>query len=206
MNPTWKLSNPKQMKFIYYVSLTGFLSFLMGNHPVLDSISTQLHSPQGVLMSLEIHQDQYGNEWIETANFEIVNDRQFIFQSPRQVLKVDGQVIYTFNPESKQVVVDQILPDEFSIIDLLRGNFEEIKVKKIENNSDSILLEFTINEMNISGSIMIQTESFIPEKLVLYYDENNQINVTINSYNKLSANKIYDEFNISEWEVIDLRN
>ena len=194
------------MKFIYYVSLTGFLSFLMGNHPVLDSISTQLYSPQGVLMSLEIHQDQYGNEWIETANFEIVNDRQFIFQSPRQVLKVDGQVIYTFNPESKQVVVDQILPDEFSIIDLLRGDFEEIKVKKIENNSDSILLEFTINEMNISGSIMIQTESFIPEKLVLYYDENNQINVTINSYNELSANKIYDEFNISEWEVIDLRN
>ena len=206
MNPTWKLSNPKQMKFIYYVSLTGFLSFLMGNHPVLDSISARLHSPQGVLMSLEIHQDQYGNEWIETANFEIVNDRQFIFQSPHQILKVDGQVIYTFNPESKQVVVDQILPDEFSIIDLLRGDFEEIKVKKIENNSDSILLEFTINEMNISGSIMIQTESFIPEKLVLYYDENNQINVTINSFNELSANKIYDEFNISEWEVIDLRN
>ena len=194
------------MKFIYYVSLTGFLSFLMGNHPVLDSISTQLHSPQGVLMSLEIHQDQYENEWIETANFEIVNERQFIFQSSHQVLKVDGQVIYTFNPESKQVVVDQILPDEFSIIDLLRGNFEEITVKKIENNSDSILLEFTINEMNISGSIMIQTESFIPEKLVLYYDENNQINVTINSYNELSGNKIYDEFNISEWEVIDLRN
>ena len=194
------------MKFLYYVSLTVFLSFLTGNHPVLDSISTRLHSPQGVLMSLEIHQDQYGNEWIETANFEIVNERQFIFQSSHQVLKVDGQVIYTFNPESKQVVVDQILPDEFSIIDLLRGNFEEITVKKIENNSDSILLEFTINEMNISGSIMIQTESYIPEKLVLYYDENNQINVTINSFNELSANKIYDEFNISEWEVIDLRD
>ena len=206
MNPTWKLSNPRQMKFLYYVSLTVFLSFLTGNHPVLDSISTRLHTPRGVLMSLKIHQDQYGNEWIETANFEIVNERQFIFQSSHQVLKVDGQVIYTFNPESKQVVVDQILPDEFSIIDLLRGNFEEITVKKIENNSDSILLEFTINEMNISGSIMIQTKSFIPEKLVLYYDENNQINVTINSFNELSANKIYDEFNISEWEVIDLRN
>ena len=174
------------MKFIYYVSLTIFLSFLMGNHPVLDSMSARLHTSQGVL--------------------EIVNERQFIFQSPHQILKVDGQVIYTFNPESKQVVVDQILPDEFSIIDLLRGDFEEITVKKIEDNSDSILLEFTINEMNISGSIMIQTESFIPEKLVLYYDENNQINVTINSYNELSANKIYDEFNISEWEVIDLRN
>lgn len=194
------------MKCINCVSLTVFLSLLEASHPVLDSISARLHTSQGVIMSLEIHQDQYGNEWIETANFEIVNERQFIFQSSYQVLKVDGQVIYTFNPESKQVVVDQILPDEFSIIDLLRGNFEEITVKKIENNSDSILLEFTINEMNISGSIMIQTESFIPEKLVLYYDENNQINVTINSFNELSANKIYDEFNISEWEVIDLRN
>ncbi len=194
------------MKCINCVSLTVFLSLLEASHPVLDSISARLHTSQGVIMSLEIHQDQYGNEWIETANFEIVNERQFIFQSSHQVLKVDGQVIYTFNPESKQVVVDQILPDEFSIIDLLRGNFEEITVKKIENNSDSILLEFTINEMNISGSIMIQTESFIPEKLVLYYDENNQINVTINSFNELSANKIYDEFNISEWEVIDLRN
>ena len=194
------------MKCINCVSLTVFLSLLEASHPVLDSISARLHTSQGVIMSLEIHQDQYGNEWIETANFEIVNERQFIFQSSHQVLKVDGQVIYTFNPESKQVVVDQILPDEFSIIDLLRGNFEEITVKKIENNSDSILLEFTINEMNISGSIMIQTESFIPEKLVLYYDENNQINVTINSFNELSANKIYDEFNISEWEVIDLRD
>ncbi len=194
------------MKCINCVFLTVFLSLLEASHPVLDSISARLHTSQGVIMSLEIHQDQYGNEWIETANFEIVNERQFIFQSSYQVLKVDGQVIYTFNPESKQVVVDQILPDEFSIIDLLRGNFEEITVKKIENNSDSILLEFTINEMNISGSIMIQTESFIPEKLVLYYDENNQINVTINSFNELSANKIYDEFNISEWEVIDLRN
>ena len=194
------------MKCINCVSLTVFLSLLEASHPVLDSISARLHTSQGVIMSLEIHQDQYGNEWIETANFEIVNERQFIFQSSHQVLKVDGQVIYTFNPESKQVVVDQILPDEFSIIDLLRGNFEEITVKKIENNSDSILLEFTINEMNISGSIMIQTESFIPERLVLYYDENNQINVTINSFNELSANKIYDEFNISEWEVIDLRN
>ena len=194
------------MKCINCVSLTVFLSLLEASHPVLDSISARLHTSQGVIMSLEIHQAQYGTEWIETANFEIVNERQFIFQSSHQVLKVDGQVIYTFNPESKQVVVDQILPDEFSIIDLLRGNFEEITVKKIENNSDSILLEFTINEMNISGSIMIQTESFIPEKLVLYYDENNQINVTINSFNELSANKIYDEFNISEWEVIDLRN
>ena len=194
------------MKCINCVSLTVFLSLLEASHPVLDSISARLHTSQGVIMSLEIHQAQYGTEWIETANFEIVNERQFIFQSSYQVLKVDGQVIYTFNPESKQVVVDQILPDEFSIIDLLRGNFEEITVKKIENNSDSILLEFTINEMNISGSIMIQTESFIPEKLVLYYDENNQINVTINSFNELSANKIYDEFNISEWEVIDLRN
>ena len=194
------------MKCINCVSLTVFLSLLEASHPVLDSISARLHTSQGVIMSLEIHQDQYGNEWIETANFEIVNERQFIFQSSYQVLKVDGQVIYTFNPESKQVVVDQILPDEFSIIDLLRGNFEEITVKKIENNSDSILLEFTINEMNISGSIMIQTESYIPEKLVLYYDENNQINVTINSFNELSANKIYDEFNISEWEVIDLRD
>ena len=194
------------MKCINCVSLTVFLSLLEASHPVLDSISARLHTSQGVIMSLEIHQDQYGNEWIETANFEIVNERQFIFQSPQQVLKVDGQVIYTFNPESKQVVVDQILPDEFSIIDLLRGNFEEITVKNIENNPDSILLEFTINEMNISGSIMIQTESFIPEKLVLYYDENNQINVTINSFNELSANKIYDEFNISDWEVIDLRN
>jgi hypothetical protein len=53
---------------------------------------------------------------------------------------------------------------------------------------------------------MIQTKSFILEQLVLYYDENNQINVTINSYNELPANKIYDEFNISDWEVIDLRN
>jgi len=194
------------MKCINCVSLTVFLSLLEASHPVLDSISARLHTSQGVIMSLEIHQAQYGTEWIETANFEIVNERQFIFQSSYQVLKVDGQVIYTFNPESKQVVVDQILPDEFSIIDLLRGNFEEITVKKIENNSDSILLEFTINEMNISGSIMIQTESYIPEKLVLYYDENNQINVTINSFNELSANKIYDEFNISEWEVIDLRN
>ena len=103
-------------------------------------------------------------------------------------------------------MVDQILRDEFSIIDLLRGNFEEITVEKIENNFDSILLEFTINEINIPGSIWIQTESFIPERLVLYFDEDNQINVTINSFNELSPNKIYDEFNISGWEVIDLRN
>ena len=194
------------MKCINCVSLTVFLSLLEASHPVLDSISARLHTSQGVIMSLEIHQAQYGTEWIETANFEIVNDHQFIFQSPQQVLKVDGQIIYTFNPGSKQVVVDQILQDEFSIIDLLRGNFEEITVEKIENNSDSILLEFTINEINIPGSIWIQTESFIPERLVLYFDEDNQINVTINSFNELSPNKIYDEFNISGWEVIDLRN
>ena len=59
MNPTWKLSNPRQMKFIYYVSLTVVLSFLMGNHPVLDSISTRLHTPRGVLMNLEIYQIVY---------------------------------------------------------------------------------------------------------------------------------------------------
>ena len=194
------------MKCINCVSLTVFLSLLEASHPVLDSISARLHTSQGVLMSLEIQQDQYGTEWIETANFEIVNDHQFIFQSPQQVLKVDGQIIYSFNPGLKQVVVDQILRDEFSIIDLLRGNFEEITVEKIENNFDSILLEFTINEINIPGSIWIQTESFIPERLVLYFDEDNQINVTINSFNELSPNKIYDEFNISGWEVIDLRN
>ena len=194
------------MKCINCVSLTVFLSLLEASHPVLDSISARLHTSQGVIMSLEIHQAQYGTEWIETANFEIVNDHQFIFQSPQQVLKVDGQIIYSFNPGLKQVVVDQILRDEFSIIDLLRGNFEEITVEKIENNFDSILLEFTINEINIPGSIWIQTESFIPERLVLYFDEDNQINVTINSFNELSPNKIYDEFNISGCEVIDLRN
>ncbi|HIA30487.1 MAG TPA: hypothetical protein EYN82_02540 [Candidatus Marinimicrobia bacterium] len=194
------------MKCINCVSLTVFLSLLEASHPVLDSISARLHTSQGVIMSLEIHQAQYGTEWIETANFEIVNDHQFIFQSPQQVLKVDGQIIYSFNPGLKQVVVDKILRDEFSIIDLLRGNFEEITVEKIENNFDSILLEFTINEINIPGSIWIQTESFIPERLVLYFDEDNQINVTINSFNELSPNKIYDEFNISGWEVIDLRN
>ena len=188
------------------IILIVLLNLSFGNHPILDSLTSKILAPGVSSMDLEIVQMQYDEEWKESVTIEVVDSQQFIFSSPKQIIKVHGDLIYTFNSKAKQVVIDQIPADEFSIFDLLRGKFDGIQIEKIEADSELTLIEFIIESMNIPGMIWINTDSYLPKRIRLQYDEINHFDVQVISFKNQLKKSIYNNYSTPGWEIIDLRN
>ncbi len=182
-----------------------FLSNVKGdNNAILDSLTATLRSPAGIKMELTISQNQYDDTYIDHATLEIVNQHRYIFLSPVQTIRVDDQTVYTFTPESHQVVIDRIFPEEFSLFTLLTGDFSHLDIVKVRPSTDGTqLVEFYIHEIELSGTLQID-ETFRPVQIHLNYDEDNTIDVDVTSFDHLrQPSDIL--WTVDGWEVIDLR-
>ena len=193
------------MNRIHIASFFLVFSSLQGeNNPILDSLTSVLRDPAGVKMALTISQNQYDDSYVDYATLEIVNQHRYIFLSPAQIIRVNDQTVYTFTPESHQVVIDRLFPKEFSLFTLLTGDFSHLDILKVIPSTDGTqLIEFFIHEIELSGTLKID-EVFHPEKIHLNYDKDNTIDVDITSFNHLrQPSDIL--WAIDGWEVIDLR-
>jgi outer membrane lipoprotein-sorting protein len=199
-------SIPKRMTRIFFIISFLFVTAnLQGfNESILDSLAKKLHTADGVFMELAIRQNQLGDEWVDTASIEILNENQFLFISNEQIIKVDIDTIFTFNNVENNVVVDRFYREDFSMFKLLAGNFEHVIVKNVKRGIKLLKLDFIIEEIEAEGSIWITKRKYLPEKITII-DVDTSIEITIESFEVLPVRNNYNAYNLNGWEIIDLR-
>jgi len=130
---------------------------------------------------------------------------KFIFIATDQIIKVDTDTIYTFTPNTNQVVVDHYYRNEFNMLSMLSGNFNQIKVVDTQKRLRDTIINFTIPEIESRGKIWINSTSYFPIRMILEDDLENHTTITIDSINPLGIQNQYNDYDSNGWEIIDLR-
>jgi outer membrane lipoprotein-sorting protein len=201
MNPIYKSLN----KLILITCLVS-IGFSDNNSTLLDSMSMALHQEGGMLIDATIEQSQIENEWTDYVTVEIVDSTKFIFIATEQIIKVDTDTIYTFTPNTGQLVVDHYYRNEFNMLSLLSGNFSQIKLGEVQKRIRDMIVNFTIPQIESRGKIWINSKTYHPVRIVLEDDLENHTTITINSVQPLSYQNQYHDYNSDGWEIIDLRD
>jgi hypothetical protein len=200
MNHIYKLLN----KLLLLICLTSF-GISENKATLLDSMSAALYKDGGKLIEATIEQIQVENNWTDYITVEIVDSMKFIFIATDQIIKVDSDTIYTFTPNTNQVVIDQYYRNEFNMLSMLSGNFNQIKVVDTQKRLRDTIIDFTIPEIESRGKIWINSKSFYPIRMILEDDLENNTTITIDSINPLGIQNQYNDYDNDGWEIIDLR-
>jgi len=132
----------------------SFLSLLNANQSaILDSIRTALHQPGGLILEIKIIHQQYGQDWIENATLSIDSSGNYLIETTDQLIQVLDRDIYTWNKSGQQVVIDQINPQDISILDILTGDFNLLEIDSVENSGQVQIISFNIISAEITGLI-----------------------------------------------------
>ena len=200
MNPIYKLLN----KLLFATCLVS-VGFSDANSTLLDSMSMALHKEGGVLIDATIEQIQVENEWTDYVLVEIVDSTKFIFIATEQIIKVDTDTIYTFTPNTNQLVIDHYYRNEFNMLSLLSGNLSQIKVGEVQKRVKDMIINFTIPQIESRGKIWINSQTYHPIRIVLEDDLENHTTIIINSVKSLTYQNQYHDYDSAGWETIDLR-
>ncbi|MFQ6612820.1 MAG: hypothetical protein ACE5D2_06925 [Fidelibacterota bacterium] len=191
--------------------LLRFLSILLllapgvfGQTPSLvEKVKAVLTAKPGVILSIKIIQKQFDQSSVERGNFEIVDSGRYIFDSKEESILVDGKMIQTWNKRTRQLIIDEIVEGEFSLFDLLKGDFDQYLFTE-EDQKDG-KLDFSIPEIGISGSLFVDNPTGIPEKIIVRNGPDQSLEIEINSLKTIEAPGLFSSFNPQPLEVIDLR-
>lgn len=195
----------KSLNKLLLITCLVSIGFSDNNSTLLDSLSIALHEDGGKLIEATIEQIQVDNEWTDYVTVEIVDSNKFIFIGTEQIIKVDSDTIYTFTQNTNQLVIDHYFRNEFNMLSLLSGNFNQIKLGDIQKRLRDTIINFTIPQIESRGKIWINSKTYYPIRMILEDDLGNHTTITIDSIKPLDFQNQYRDYNSDGWEIIDLR-
>jgi len=175
------------------------------NKTVLDSISMALHPEGGVQIEATLEQNQSENSWTDYISVEIVDSTNFIFIGSDQIIKVEEDTIFTFKPNSNQVIADHYYRDEFNLLSLISGNLYQVQLGDVQKRIRDTIVNFTIPHIESRGKIWIDSNTYYPLRILLEDDLDNSSTISIDSIEPLDYEPQYYEYETDGWEIIDLR-
>ncbi len=200
MNHIYKSLN----KIVLIICLVS-IGFSQENKTVLDSVALALHKTGGTLIDATVEQRQGDDSWTDYVTVEIISSTKFIFIASEQIIKVDLDTVFTFTPNTNQLVIDHYYRDEFNLLSLFSGNLNQIKLGNIQKRVRDTIINFTIPQIESRGKIWINSKTYHPIRIVLEDDLRNHTTITINSIKPLSPQNKYQKYTEEGWEIIDLR-
>lgn len=212
MNPTWKTATGKAMKLSLApvshrtaVALVLVLTVQAGETDLLDSLHNRLTQPPGVTLIITLIQHQYEDHWETQGYLEILGPRRYFLDTDQQSVKLDGAAISTWNKARRQLILDTVVPTDFSWLDLLAGEFQDLTVKAVSHLPGTSRVDFDLRDMDLGGEIWIQNGRWVPQKLVLRSGPGQKVVVRVDSIATLTGEPRFLKFNPLAREVIDLR-
>jgi len=172
---------------------------------LLRDIREVLLQPSGVGMDIQIQQVQYEKTFAAYGYVEILGPNRYYFDSDEQTILVEDKTIKTWNKAPQQLIIDTIIEDEFSLFQLLSGNFQALELVSVDSTAETITVSFSISEMSITGELVVEASSLQPIQIQFTYDENNLFIAHISNFRVLTAPTQFQQFQPQPKEVIDLR-
>ena len=155
-------------------------------------------------MSLEFYQIQYGDHFDTAGDFYYLRDQYYFFDDTSQrIIFQDGE-ISTISKINKQIILDNIIPGEVTIFDILSGGNGFIVTQDAILEKGYYKIPFTIPSWELSGMIRILPISGRPLEIKLSSGPDQETRIIINSAEPWDSNSI-PEIDLTGFEKIDLR-
>ena len=155
-------------------------------------------------MSLEFYQIQYGDHFDTAGDFYYLRDQYYFFDDTSQrIIFQDGE-ISTISKINKQIILDNIIPGEVTIFDILSGENEFIVPRDAILEKGYYKIPFTIPSWELSGMIRVLPTSGRPLEIKLSSGPDQETRIIINSAEPWDSNSI-PEIDLTDFEKIDLR-
>ena len=155
-------------------------------------------------MSVEFYQIQYGDHFDTAGDFYYLSDQYYFFDDAAQrIIFQDGE-ISTISKINKQIILDNIIPGEVTIFDILSGENEFIVPRDAILEKGYYKIPFTIPSWELSGMIRVLPTSGRPLEIKLSSGPDQETRIKINSVEPWDSNSI-PEIDLTDFEKIDLR-
>ena len=155
-------------------------------------------------MSLEFYQIQYGDHFETAGDFYYLRDQYYFFDDAVQRIIFQDDEISTISKINKQIILDNIIPGEVTIFDILSGENEFIVPQEAILEKGYYKIPFTIPSWELSGMIRVLPTSGRPLEIKLSSGPDQETRIKINSVEPWDSNSI-PEIDLTDFEKIDLR-
>ncbi len=183
-----------------------FFSILFGNKPSnLDSLNSGLKFLRWKKVDVELNQFQYGQKYNSIISVSFIDSTEYLIESDQQNIFISVNRIKTFNKNSKQLIIDERLPEDRDIFSIISGDLSGISISNKRNENGLITFSFEMKDYKMKGNISVDSGNWHFENVVVDYDKDNWIKVQIQSWQILRGNYSFSEFGKDADEVIDLR-
>jgi len=194
------------MKFIF----KGLILLLMigisaGSNNKVENLQKFLQSGDGLTLQIEISQKQFNHQSIMRGVVEIAGIDKYLFDSENETILTQGSTIKTWNKQTRQLLLDEIIEGEFNLFQLLTGNFKGVEFTDFSPHGNKIKVNFKIEAMGFIGYIIFDSRTGRPYELSVNYSRDQSFKVLISAVSPLQSINLYNSFNPPALEVIDLR-
>ena len=190
------------------LSLYGliFFSFLKGSTlSDLDSLKIGLQFFRWKKIDVELNQFQYGQIYNSNLSVFFIDSTDYLIESKEQDIFFSGNNIKTFNKNTKQLIIDERLPEDRDFFSFLTGDISDVSISNKRNEKGLITFSFEMKDFGMKGTISVTSGNWHFENLYVVYDKDNWINLQLDSWQILRGSYIFSEFGKEAMEVIDLR-
>ena len=190
------------------LSLYGliFFSFLKGSTlSDLDSLKIGLQFFRWKKIDVELNQFQYGQIYNSNLSVFFIDSTDYLIESKEQDIFFSGNNIKTFNNNTKQLIIDERLPEDRDFFSILTGDISGVSISNKRNEKGLITFSFEMKDFGMKGTISVTSGNWHFENLYVVYDKDNWINLQLDSWQILRGSYIFSEFGKDAMEVIDLR-
>ena len=179
------------------------------NKKYLDYLSSSLTDHNGIEMKIKWSQVDGENVLSEVGVIELLGNNKYFLSTNEQSIKIDNDMIITYyKTDESKIIYDTMIDGSYDIFDFLSGNFSGFTITNSSANRETIQLDYTLNELYISGKIWIKQKTFKPVKFTIGQNPDRieqYIEVEITDYQPILDGSRFDLFAPKAKEVIDLR-
>ena len=193
-----KLKVLKKKYFYFFISI----NVLFSQDIAYKNFQTYVQSSNGSIFNIE-YQQNYLREKIESSGKFYSQNNMYIFDNEIQCIKYENGVIETINKINKQIIYDAVNERDVTIFDILIGKDDNIQINNSIIEKNGIKIPFTINELDIKGSIFTSHTNGAPKSIVFMQGRDLKVEIKINNVELDSIFKP-PKYDISNFEVINL--
>ena len=168
-----------------------------------DKFIKYIDRPDGVSVSIVIHQKQFESSIIDTGLIEIKAKDKYILDFSNESVYVDNDIIKTWNKKDGQLIIDRRIKADIAIFDLFNKDFNEMKLGVTTMQNQIIMIDFDVPKMGYKGTISMLS-SGKPKEIKIIYGPEQTVLLEVNKI-KIGGLTLYNRFNPQNVEIIDLR-
>ena len=168
-----------------------------------DKFIKYIDRPNGVSISIVIHQKQFESSIIDTGLIEIKASDKYILDFSDETVHVDNDIIKTWNKKDDQLIIDRRIKGDIAIFDLFNKDFKEMTLGATTIQNEIIMIDFNISKMGYKGTLSM-LKSGEPKEIKIIYGPEQSVSLEVNKL-IIGGLTLYDRFNPQNVEIIDLR-